>query len=414
MNRLTKTLLCSLLALSTAMPAAAGNSADNRYTETRFVANKASYKPETVDPKLINAWGIAIRPAGAGGHFWVGGKNISFEYVGDVQASSDPTLRRLTTDPQLTYVSLPVGGDDNTATGVVFSDSTNNFVITQQVKNAAPITAPAKFLFASDGGIISAWTERKKIDGTFDRPLEAVAVIDQSKDGAQFFGLAVNKDYSRLYAADFGAHPGIKVFDGQFKPLPIYFEQPFDTNKNGQVDPGEYAPFNIQALTTPQGESHLFITYAKTQACPKEEIAKGTCAKGELFAGEEDTSKPGQGRLAEFTEDGRLVAVWKDGGRLSAPWGVAFAPNDFGALSGMLLVGNFGDGHISAFDPTTRQFREFMRNEKGRPVKIDKLWGLLFGNGQSLGDSNALYFSAGPNDEQDGLFGSLRVASKRW
>ena len=154
------------------------------------------------------------------------------------------------------------------------------------------------------------------------------------------------------------------------------------------------------------------MTYAKTQACPAEEVAKGTCKEGELFAGEEDITKPGQGRLAEFTEEGKLIALWNDGGHLSAPWGLAYAPNNFGALSGALLVANFGDGTIAGFDAKTRVFIDVMRDANGKPIVIDKIWGLLFGNGVSLGDSDALYFTAGPNDETEGLFGSLRVASE--
>ena len=406
--RIAATVLTSVLSLSVACAAfaAEGNPA-NRYRDTRFVANTAEYKAAVVEPEFINAWGISIRPAGAGGHFWVTAKDISFEYVGDVQNSPDPALRTLHTD-SLKYVRLPVGGPDKFATGTVFNDSTTNFVITQTVKDAAPITAPAKFLFASDGGIISAWTERKKPDGTFDRPSEALAVIDASKDGAQFFGLAISASYDRLYAADFGAAPAVRVYDGMFKPLNVTFDAPFDTNKNGKVDPGEYAPFNVQTLKTPAGASHVFVAYAKTQPCPAEEVTSGTCAKGALFVGEEDTSTPGAGRLAEFTEDGKLVAVWPDAGHLSAPWGVAFAPADFGALSGTLLVANFGTGTIAGYDAKTRQFVDVLRDADGAAVNIDKIWGILFGNGASLGDTNALYYAAGPKDEADGLFGSLR------
>lgn len=378
------------------------------YGQTNLVANKPKFAATKREPKLINAWGIAIRPAGAGGHFWITGKDISFEYVGDVQASPDEKLRTLHTD-ELAYVTLPVGGDDKFATGVVFLNSTDKFVITQTMPGVEPITAASKFIFASDGGIISAWTERKKTDGTFDRPTEAIAKIDDSKNGAQFFGLAVSAAYDKIYAADFGSNPGIKTYGPDFKPLLVKFGMPFDENKNGVVDPGEYAPFNIQRFAMPSGQSHLFVTYAKTSACPKKEIGKA-CKEGGLFAGEEDISNPGQGRLAEFSEDGKLVAMWKDGGKLSAPWGLAFAPSNFGELSGMLLVANFGDGTIAAYNPTTREFTGYMRDKNDKPITIDKIWGLLFGNGVSLGDSNALYFSAGPNDEQDGVFGSLRAA----
>ncbi len=379
----------------------------NRFEETRFVANKESYKAATVEPTMINAWGIAIRPVGAGGHFWVTAGDTSFEYVGDVHDAADETLRKLHTD-SLKYVKLPVGGKENVATGVAFSDSKKDFVITQEVDGAEPITAPSKFLFASDGGVISAWTERKKEDGTFDRSGVANKVIDHSKKGAQYFGLAISKNYDRLYAANFGANPDIQVFDGKFKQVDMKFDMPFDDNKNGKVDPGEYAPFNIQGFG-----DHLFVAYAKTQPCPAEEVKAGSCKEGELFVGEEDTSKPGQGRVAEFTEEGKLVAVWKDGGQLSAPWGFAFAPADFGPLSNALLVGNFGSGTIAAYDADSREFIDVLRDKNGKPVVIDKLWGILFGNGESLGDSHALYFAAGPEDETDGLFGSLRMVNAK-
>jgi uncharacterized protein (TIGR03118 family) len=401
-------MVTTLLATAVASPLLAAESVvNNSYSETVFVANKAGYGAEKIDDKLINAWGIAIRPAGAGGHFWVAGKDISFEYVGDVSKSPDPKLQKLHTD-KLEYVKLPVGGDDKFATGIVFNDSKDTFVITQTPTTGEVITAPAKFLFASDGGVISAWTERKKEDGSFDRPVDAQMVIDKSKQGAQFFGLAINADYSKIYAANFGENAGVEVFDGKFKPAKVKFAMPFDENKNGKVDAGEYAPFNVQALKTPKGENHIFVTYAKTQSCPVEEVAKNTCKKGAIFAGEEDTSKPGQGRLAEFTEDGKLVAKWNDGGKLSAPWGIAYAPADFGALSNALLVGNFGDGTIAAYDAASRKFIDNLKDKNGKPVIIEKLWGILFGNGASLGDTNALYFAAGPNDEKDGLFGVLR------
>jgi uncharacterized protein (TIGR03118 family) len=399
--------------LSNPLPVFAKNqcATQNSYVLDTFVANKEKYKPAVVIEDFINAWGIAIRPKGAGGHFWVTAKDKSFEYLGDVRASSDPKLQKLHTD-DLKVVTLPVGGDENFATGTVFNGSDKNFTITQNFKGGAPITAPAKFLFASDGGIISAWTERKKADGTVDHPSEAISVIDESKNGSQFFGLAISHDYSKLYAADFGSNPTIHTFDGAFKPVSAKFDNPFDTNNDGRVTAGEYAPFNIQALTTPAGQHHLFVAYAKTQSCPEEEVKKGSCAKGELFVGEEDSGL-GKGRVAEFTEEGKLVALWHDGDKLDAPWGLVFAPDNFGVLSGALLVANFGDGLIAGYDAKTRTFIDYLRDTKGKPLKVDKAWGLLFGNGESLGDSNALYVAAGPEDEADGLFGAIRHSPKK-
>ncbi len=412
MTKTTTSLLFALFFTLFSNSSNANENQENVYTQTNLVANKSSYKARFATEKnFINAWGIAIRPKGAGGHFWITAKDISYEYVGDVTSSTDKTLQKLHQD-ELKTVKLPVGGDDKFATSTVFSNSKENFIITQEIKDAAPVTAPAKFLFSSDGGIISAWTERRLEDGNFDRADEAKVVIDESAKGAQFFGLAVSHNYDRIYAANFGKNAGIQVFNGKFEPEAINFDTPFDNNKNGKVDAGEYAPFNVQALTTPAGENHIFVTYAKTQACPKEEITKKTCKKDEVFAGEEDTSKAGYGKIAEFTEEGELVTVWKDNGKLSAPWGIAYAPSDFGAVSNTLLVANFGSGTIAAFDPETSSFVDVMRNKNGKPIKIDKIWGLLFGNGESLGDANSLYFTAGPNDEKNGLFGKLRNFTK--
>ena len=379
------------------------------FVQHNFVASKIGFRSDAVSRKFVNSWGLAIRPAGEGGHFWVTAKDKSYEYVGDVRQSPNRSLRRLHTD-KLRFVKLPTGGEDNFATGVVFSGSQKDFVITQLVTGAGMITEPAKFLFASDGGIISAWTERKKEDGSFDRASEAIPVIDQSKDGAQFFGVAVSHDYDTLYAADFGSNPAIKVYDGNFQPLNVTFDMPFDENKNGKLDAGEYAAFNIQAISNGKTKHHLFVAYAKTQTCPDEEVKNNTCKAGELFVGEEDTSKPGMGRVAEFTEDGRLVRVWKDNGKLSAPWGFAVAPKSWGKFAGALLVSNLGDGTISAFSSRSAKFIDYLRDTKGNPIRNEKMWGILFGNGESLGDKDALYFAAGPKDESEGVFGSIRPA----
>lgn len=113
-----------------------------------------------------------------------------------------------------------------------------------------------------------------------------------------------------------------------------------------------------------------------------------------------------------FDLSGRLVRVMTDDGRLNAPWGLAIAPPNFGRMSGALLVGNFGGaGRIAAYDIGSGQFIDYLRRPDGNRVEIEGLWGLQFGNGASLGDANALYFAAGPDEEKEGLFGSLRVAT---
>ena len=112
-------------------------------------------------------------------------------------------------------------------------------------------------------------------------------------------------------------------------------------------------------------------------------------------------------RLASFDYDGKLLQVFEGGKALDAPWGLALAPGDFGAASNTLLVGNFGDGRIVSFDIASGKQKDVLRRADGTPLEIDGLWGLVFGNGQSLGEKNALYFTAGPAEEIDGVFGKV-------
>jgi uncharacterized protein (TIGR03118 family) len=151
-------------------------------------------------------------------------------------------------------------------------------------------------------------------------------------------------------------------------------------------------------------DANGFISDAsKTQPSAEDSLS----AAAESRAG----GSPNKGRVAEYSLQGDLVQVFEDAGRLNAPWGVAIAPADFGPLSNSLLVGNFGGaGKVAAFNQTTGRFMDFMRDEAGAPIALDGLWGLVFGNGVSLGDTNALYFAAGSEGEAAGVFGSLRYA----
>jgi uncharacterized protein (TIGR03118 family) len=354
--------------------------AANHFVQTNLIATSASYGAVHTDPTLVNAWGIATRPAGLGGHFWItaNGTGLSSQWVGDV--GGVPLYQ-----DELRVVSVPgpvlgPGAAPNqpivspgTPTGVAFN-SGSGFRITQgSIGNE-----PARFLFATDNGVISAWTERQNADGSFDRPFNALSVIDRSADGVQYFGLGVDATGGRLYAADFGANPGLRVYDGNFVDVSASagFANPFAAQG--------YQPFNVQVL-----DNRVFVAYAEWGS-----------------AGEEVTGA-GKGRVAEFSTAGDLLHTWGDGSGLDAPWGLAVAPASFGAFAGHLLVGNFGDGTIAAFDPLTRQFADHLRDGNGQPIAIEGLWGLQFGNGASLGETDRLYFAAGPEDETAGLFGNL-------
>jgi uncharacterized protein (TIGR03118 family) len=374
-----------------------GKLSGNSYDPTNLVANKAEYNPLILDPKLVHGWGLAIRPAGAGGHFWVigNGSGISFEYVGDVNGT--PLFQ-----DGLKEVAVP--GEPNGAqaspTATEFNGS-SNFVITQDAPNG-PITAPTKFFFATINGVISAWTERKKEDGTFDWPSEAVPVIDRSAEGRQYFGVATDKAGDHLYLSDVSVNHTIQVFDGNFQEVTAShgFVNPFDGGDGVQV--GDFAPFNIETLTNKDGKESVFVSYTTTREPPPVNSSV-------FFAAPPPPGAPLPAtKLAEFDTEGNLLNIWDDGGLLEAAWGLAYAPDNFGAFSNTLLVASFNSGTITAFDPNTHKAIDYLRDDAGNPIIVDGIWGMLFGNGASLGDTDSLYYSAGPNLAVDGVFGRVR------
>jgi uncharacterized protein (TIGR03118 family) len=338
--------------------------------QTNLVANTSAYGAQIVEPLLKNAWGIAIRPAGAGGHFWVGaaGSGKSIQYVGDV--GGQPLFQD----------GLALVDTAGPVTGVAFNPGAS-FVITQPHANG-PITAPAKFFFANASGTLSAWTERARPDGGVDQPTDSVVMVDGTPGFSSFLGVTVAPGHQVVYAADFGAQPEVRVYDGSFKQqAPL--KNPY---RIGSVPvPGGFEAFNVQTL----GDSS-FVMYGR-------HVAPG---------GSEPP--PPEGRLAEFDASGKLVARWPGRGLLNYPWGVARAPDDFGLYSGCVLVGNFGDGTLVAFHPRLKVAIDYVRNTQGERIVIDGLWGLQFGNGASLGEANHMYFAAGPQRETDGLFGKLQ------
>ncbi len=399
----------------------------NKYVQTNLAANDAEYKAQFTFPELVNAWGLADRPKGAGGHFWVGAGGKSFQFVGDVTKSSDEQVRKLFQDG-LKIVTIP-GADADTSdnsvgktTGVVFNPApitSDLFVVHDQPVEAegGPLNGSARFIFATDSGKISAWTEQGSEGRIVRHDGPANLLFDGQPQGMQFFGIALTPSGDKLLAADFGADPQVRTFDKNWQLIPTTgFANPFATGdaidpaapeKGKKVKPGDPAPFNVSTIG-----NRVFVAYATTQ--PNEDDA------AEFDAGEEDSldkdqeqaagGKPDKGKLAEFDADGKLVRILDDGKRLNAPWAVTVAPEGFGPLSGKLLVGNFGGaGHVLAYDDATGKFADYLRDADGKPVAIEGLWALMFGNGESLGDADSLYFTAGPDDEKDGLFGKLRL-----
>ncbi len=254
-------------------------------------------------------------------------------------------------------------------TGTVFNGAATDFVVSQNGKSGS-----ARFLFATEGGQILGWSPT--VNGTV-----AVPGAVSSANGAVYKGLATAAD--RLYATDF--HDGrVDVFDNAFKPVSL----PFTDAKL----PKGYAPFGIQAIGT-----SIFVTYAKQDAAKKDDVPGG-----------------GAGSVDQFTLDGRLVARVASGGRKNAPpnapWGLAMAPASFGVFSGDLLIGNFGNGRISAYQDRGGGkwvYKGQLRRADQTLITIDGLWALGFGNGAAGGPTTSLYFAAGPDGEAHGLFGSI-------
>jgi uncharacterized protein (TIGR03118 family) len=255
-------------------------------------------------------------------------------------------------------------------TGTVFNGNAGDFAVNQSGKSGA-----ARFLFATEGGTILGWTPA--VNGTV-----AVVGADRSSVGAVYKGLATASD--RLYATDF--HNGrVDVFDASFKLI---------TTSGGFKDPKVakgFAPFGIQAIG-----GNIFVTYAKQDSAKKD-----------------DVPVPGQAYVDEFTPDGQLVASVVNSGKknapLNAPWGLAMAPADFSPFGGDLLVGNFGNGRISAYAQSGSKwvYKGQLRHADGTPIAIDGLWAIAFGNGSAAGPVNALYFLSGPSGEKHGLYGSI-------
>jgi uncharacterized protein (TIGR03118 family) len=324
---------------------------DNVFTVTNLVADSGSSAPID-DASLVNGWGLSAGPTTP----WWASDN----------GSNSSTLYSGTGAKQALTVAVAGG-----PTGTVFNGSATDFVVTQNGKSGA-----ARFLFATEAGTILGWSPT--VNGT-----TAIPGVNRSAQKAVYKGLAILND--RLYATDFHNNR-VDVFDASFKRV-----TPANRFRDAKLPKG-YAPFGIQALS-----GNIFVTYAKQDAAKKDDVAGG-----------------GRGYVDEFTPAGKLVARVASGGRKNAPpnapWGLALAPSSFGPFSGDVLVGNFGNGRISAYaDRGSGKwvYKGQLRRGDGSLIAIDGLWAIAFGNGSAAGPTSSLYFLAGPGGQAHGLFGSI-------
>ena len=351
------------LLLAAAVPVAAGGphhppgpKPHDSYVVTELVTGPAS------DPDLQNAWGLTRTPTSP---WWVAnnGTDSTTLYRGNgskVQASLGVAAR----------VGIPDGEPTGAATNLVSADFNGD-----------------TFLFDGEAGVIFGWR------GAFGLTGNAEVLNNDHKGDAVYKGLAIGTadvghgSQQYLYATDF--HNGrIDVFDG------TNASQTWAGAFHDPKLPKGYAPFGIANLN-----GMLFVTYAQTQ--------KGS---------DDERAGHGRGAVDVFATDGTFLGRVATHGRLNAPWGLALAPGNFGRFSNDLIVGNFGDGKLHAFRWDGKHWHPDgeLKGSHHKPLKIDGLWAIQFGGGVNVandGEANALYYTAGPDDEDGGAFGTITATN---
>jgi uncharacterized protein (TIGR03118 family) len=338
------------------------------FVQTNLVSDIPGFAA-TTDPQLINPWGLT---ASGGSPFWVSDNQVGVSTIYNGQGVKQGLV-----------VTIPSASNSPfthpTPTGTVFNTDTNagDFEVTAQGKTG-PVTSKSIFLFDTLDGTIDGW------NGTGTK-----AVLAVPTPGAVYTGLAIDTSKTAgntlLYAADWGKGT-VEVFNGNFQQV----DQGAFQDK---AIPNTFRPFNVQDIN-----GNIFVTYAQFDPMTGADTGTG-------------------GFVAEYTRDGTLEATLTGDGHFNSPWGVALAPAGFGNLGGDLLVGNFGDGHINAFNPNNNfQFVSTLQDGAGNPITIENLWALRFGNGGNAGSPNTLFFTAGLTDAPatifgatDGLLGSLQA-----
>jgi uncharacterized protein (TIGR03118 family) len=336
-----------------------GAEEETTFMQTNLVSDGFVPAP-TMDPNLINPWGIA---RSATSPFWVSdnGMGVTTVYTGAGAKVNVGGLDAIT-------IAAPSGQTSPASpTGDVFNIAGSGFNIT-----SGGHTGSSVFIFATEDGTISGWNPNVDI-------ASSVLAVDNSQGGAGavYKGLAIGQteDGTFLYAANF-RNGTVDVFDQNFQQVNSFTDRHL---------PAGYAPFNVQVL-----DNHLFVTFALQDDTKHDDVAGA-----------------GHGFVDEFDLEGHLLHRVASRGPLDSPWGLAIAPPGFGEFANDLLVGNFGDGTINVFNPKNDHFLGKLLGADGAPITIGDLWALSPGTGSAGSDPNKIYFTAGVQNEAHGLFGSL-------
>jgi uncharacterized protein (TIGR03118 family) len=337
-----------LLWLAHGAPAFAGNV----YQQTNLVSDLPNVAAH-MDPNLQNPWGLALSSTS---FIWAAdnGTGVSTLYTGDGIAQS--LVVTIPPPPPSTDIGHPTGTVFNGGSGFSVSNGTTS--------------GAARFIFATEDGTIAGWAPT--VDGT-----HAIIAVNHSADGAVYKGLAIAG--SRIYTSNF-VQGRVEVYDDHFAPVTLAADAFTDAN----LPPG-FAPFGIQNIA-----GQIFVAYALRET-----------------GGIDEVHGRGLGFIDVYDVDGNFIRRFASANKLNAPWGMALAPSNFGKFSNRVLIGNFGDGLINTYDYETGEFTSQIKGAKGKPIQIDGLWGLVFGNGAHDQPKNTLFFAAGIDDEAHGLFGRI-------
>jgi len=364
--RLLTTPIAITALLLLLLPVAGGAQGGGFYQQENLVSDLPNFA-QFRDKSLVNPWGLSHSPNGP----WQvsdNGTGLSTQYTSVGKQ-----------DPPAVTIPTPAGVKTAAPTGNVFN-STVDFAISKNGKSFA-----SQFIFATEDGTISGFNPN--VDST-----QAILAVDRSAvsqggfTGAVYKGLALATSSSGnfLFATNF-RFGMVEKFDAQFKLVASFTDTALANDCPILGPPAQcFAPFGIQSIN-----DQLYVTFALQDA-----------------AHHDDARGLGNGFIDVFDTNGTLIRRFAPGGTLNSPWGLALAPANFGKFSNDVLVGNFGDGRINAFDPTGA-FLDQLRDGNGNAITINGLWGLAFGNGGLAGNTNTLFFAAGFNDEADGLFGSI-------